>query len=200
MTETETPLEVAKIVRSFDAELEAGAGRTIVGRLVPYGVPADVADAGGIPYREQIARGAFRRAARAPHRYWLNWEHREGILDQIARGSALTEADDGLDGEFVAVDGLVGDQALAMIRSAAEAGEPLGLSIQARIPPRTSRTLDDGTIERTLAILEHVALTTEPAYAGAAVTAIRSSSGRYPEIEAVRARQAELRLRSRPTT
>lgn len=180
----------------FDSTLELGDGRTIVGRVVPYNVPALVADELGVTYREQIAPGTFRRAVRAPNRVLLNYEHRTGILDQVARCTELVESDAGLDGVFRALDGVPGDQALELIRS----GAVTGLSVQARIPPRTSRTLDDGTIERTLAVLEHVALVAEPAYAGAGVTAVRSSSSSRPLLEAVRARNAELRLRSRSTT
>jgi HK97 family phage prohead protease len=182
---TETELVIA---RTYDAAgLEVGDGRTILGRLVPYGVPATVADVDGVPYREQHAPGAYARAARAAHRFLLNYEHREGVLDQLARGVRLDDRPDGLYGEFRAFDGAVGDQALELIRS----GAAVGLSVQARIPPRSSRTLADGTIERTRAVLEHVALTSEPSYEGAGVLALRSGV-RHPALEAVRAWRPDL--------
>jgi len=186
------------IARTFEPELELGDGRTIVGRLVPYGVPATVADGDGVPYREQIAAGAFARAVRAPHRFLLDYEHRAGLLDQIGRAVGLDDQADGLYGTFRAFDGAVGDQGLELIRS----GAATGLSVLARIPARGSRTLDDGTIERTRAILESVALTAAPAYDGAGVLAVRSAAGAAstPRLDAVLAWRAEHALPSRPTT
>lgn len=163
--------ETTTITRAYAAELEVGDGRTIVGRIVPYGEVARVADGAGEPYDEVWLPGAFRRVMRAADRVLLNYEHRAGLLDQVARCTALADGDGGLDGEFRAFDGPVGDHALELVRSRAV----LGLSVQARVPARR-RVRADGVVERTLATtLEHVALTASPAYAGAVVTAVRSA-------------------------
>lgn len=206
---TDEPMnEPVVIARSFAAELEVADGRTIVGRLVPYGVRALVQDmdppgdlAGtplGDPYYEQMAPGMFARSTRAAPRYLLNYEHRGGLLDQIGRAVELDDRDDALYGSFRAFDGAVGDQGLELIRS----GAATFLSVQARIPRRTSRTLDDGTVERTRGHLEHVALTGTPAYADAGVLALRTAppAGMAPGVAAVRAWQAVHAVPSRPTT
>lgn len=158
------------ITRSFAAtDLEVGDGRTIVGRLVPYGEVARVADGLDEPYDEVWVPGAFRRVVRAADRVLLNYEHRAGLLDQIARCTSLVDGDGGLDGEFRAFDGPVGDHGLELVRSKAVTG----LSVAARVPARR-RVRDDGVVERHLAtMIEHVALTAAPAYAGAAITAVR---------------------------
>jgi HK97 family phage prohead protease len=191
------------IVRRFEPELELGDGRTIVGRLVPYGVSAEVADrlpdgSYGPIYREQHAAGSYARSARGAHRYLLDYEHERGLMNKIGRAVELDDRPDGLYGTFRAFDGAVGDQGLELIRS----GAATGLSVQARIPPRSSRTLADGTVERTRAILESVALTSEPAYVGAGVLAVRSAgeAASRPRIDAVLAWRAEHALPSRPTT
>jgi HK97 family phage prohead protease len=164
-----------------------GDGRTIVGRCVPYGVPKLVADGDGTPYTEVWRRGAFRRSVKAPNRVLLNYEHREGIGDVIGHAVSLTETDDGLEGEFRALSGTAGDQALELIR----AGVTTGLSVSCAIPPTGSRLLADGVVERTLATLRHVALTGRPAYDEAMVTATRSAS--LPTIAEIRRQNAALR-------
>lgn len=189
---TSEPLTVR---RSFVATLEANDGRTILGRCVPYGVEATVVDAvgprAGLPYRELWQRGAFRRACKAPNRVMFNYEHREGIGDVIGHAVELSESDDGLDAVFRALPGTPGDQALELIRS----GIVTGLSISATVPPSGSRTRDDGTVERHLANLHHVALTGVPAYVDAQVTATRSG-GALAYIAEIRRQQDALRLRS----
>lgn len=188
-----------QIIRSYVVdELETGDGRTICGRIVPYGEPAIVADRlpnGTMtrPYREVIARGACRNIVRAPGRVLLNYEHAESLLEQIGPAQDLREAEDGCHAVFRAFPTPSGDQGLEMIRS----GYATGFSVEAIATEKGTRRLEDGTIERhLLKQLLHVALCREPAYAGAGVTALRSAPAlEAVEIAAVRARQAELRLR-----
>jgi HK97 family phage prohead protease len=190
MTRSETEIVV---VRAYAGPVDVDDGRTIVGRCVPFDVPAMVAEPDGVPYREIWRAGAFRRVCRGAGRVLLNYEHRPGLVDTIGPAVALEERDDGLYGTFRAMAGVPGDQALELIRS----GAVVGLSVQA-VVPASSRRLDDGTIERTFAKrLEHVALTGTPAYRDAAVTAVRSGEREepVPRIDDVRAWRAQAALR-----
>lgn len=158
------------LVRSFDAEMTVADGRTIVGRAVPYGVAATVADhPGGPAYREMFDHGAFRRATRAPHHVVMRHEHGGTLLDMVGRAMTLEERDDGLYGEWRALDGAVGDQALALI----DAGILRGLSVSFR-PLGPGRRETDGTVVRTSCHLDEVSLTRTPAYTGAEVMSVRT--------------------------
>jgi uncharacterized protein len=189
------------IMRAYAAELELADGRTIVGRCLPYGEPAQVCDqlpdgTVSAPYFEVVKAGACKAICRAPGRVLLNYEHRGGLLDQAGSCVDLTERDDGLWSTFRALSSPSGDQALELIRS----GAVTGLSVEAIATAAGSRRLPDGTVERhRLKQLRHVALVAQPAYAGAGVTALRSAvEVEQPTIRQVRARQAELRLRFAP--
>lgn len=183
------------VVRNYAAPLEAGDGRTIVGRCIPFDVPALVAEPGGIPYREVWRAGAFRRVVRDRGHVLLNYGHRDGLLEQIGPAVELEEREDGLHGTFRALATNSGDQALELIRS----GAVTGLSVQCVVSTRHSRTLEDGTVERSLAKrLEHVALTAAPAYRDAGVTAVRSGpelEDDVPRIDEVRAWRDRAALR-----
>lgn len=182
--------EPVVVTRAFAASLDAGDGRTIVGRCVPYGVPATVCDPGGTPYTEVWRRGAFRRSCKAPSRVLLNYEHHDAIGDVIGHAVELRESDDGLDAVFRALPGTPGDQALELIR----AGVVTGLSINASVPPSGTKYRNDGVHERHLANLHHVALTGIPAYADAQVYATRSGET-SAFIAEIRRQQHEHRLR-----
>lgn len=160
------------IVRAFIAELATQDGHTIVGRCVPYGEVATVDDGRG-PYQERFERGAFRRVTRAPNKVLLDFEHQQGILDVIGRGVSFEERDDGLHGTFRAT-GAPGDQALELIRD----GVLTGMSVRALVLGPGRR--EGGVVVRTACHLDRVALCREPAYAGAVITALRSTT---PEAE-----------------
>lgn len=181
-------------VRRYATTLDVGDGRTIIGRCVPYDVPATVVDpASPAPYSEVVRHGAFRRSVKAPNRVLLRYEHLRDLPNVIGRAVELVEHDDGLHGTFRAVDGNIGDHALELIR----AGFVTGLSVEAVIHPNGTR-LRDGLVERTLLLLDHVALTSSPAYDGAEITAVRSGSPPVeiaPAITAALAISAELRAR-----
>lgn len=193
MTQT-APASDLVVVRAYAGPVELeGDGRTIVGRCIPYDLPALVCEPGGIPYREVWRAGSFRTVVRDPGRVLLNYEHRDGLLDQIGPAVELEErADDGLFGTFRALPSASGDQALELVRS----GAVTGLSVAAVVSLRHSKTLEDGTVERTFAKrLEHVALTAIPAFRDAQVTTVRSGAGvdddaRIAEVRAWRDRAA----------
>lgn len=156
------------IVRSFPATLAEGDGRTISGCCVPYGEVATVDDGAG-PYQEMFARGAFRRALKAPSKVILDFEHREDPLSVLGSGVSFVERDDGLHGVFRALDGAVGDQGLEMVR----AGLLTGMSVRALVLG-PGRRQGDATV-RTACHLDRVALCREPAYAGAVIAALRAA-------------------------
>lgn len=161
------------LIRTFDVEIEQHDGREIYGRFVPYGQVAEVADLqpdGTVrePYRESFERGAFSRATRAPQHVELTHEHDAGILATVGRAMEITEADDGAYATFRVFEGMVGDQALVLVR------EKIlhGLSVVARTLGPGKRV--GGVVVRTACHLEAVGLTRRPAYIGAEVLAVRS--------------------------
>src|SRR5580765_2083996 len=149
------------LLRSFDAALEVGDGRTIIGRCVPFDVAAEVADPPDyLPYTEVWRSGAFRNIVKAPHLVRLNFEHDErSILNQLGQVLELVERSDGLYGTFRAI-GDPGTHALELIA----AGALRGLSLGVIMHDRGSRTVG-GVVERVRAQpLTHVALTNYPAF------------------------------------
>lgn len=171
-----TPLELA----------DQGDGRTLIGRVVPYGVVADVADPPNFtPYKESFAPGAFRAQLSAANRIdvLLNYEHRQGISDIVGRGVSLEDKPDGLYGTFRMLTHADGDKALELYH----AGVLRGMSTE--FSARKSRTVD-GVVERVDARIGNVALCREfgsgyagpkAAYQGAEVLAVRTEPG-APEI------------------
>jgi HK97 family phage prohead protease len=165
----QTPLELA----------EEGDGRTLYGRVVPYGVVANVADPPHFnPYRESFVPGAFRAQLQAANRIdvLLNYEHRQGISDVVGRGVALDDQPDGLYGTFRMLSHADGDKALELYH----AGILRGLSTEFSV--RKSRTVD-GVVQRVDARIGNVALCREfgantggakAAYPGAEVLNVRA--------------------------
>jgi HK97 family phage prohead protease len=184
------------LIRRFEAELAPADGRTIVGRAVPFDVAAQVSDPPAYhPYRELYRMGAFRRSVRSPHRVLLNYEHRDGLGDVIGHAVELTERADGLWCKFRALTGAAGDTALELIAADALTGLSVGV-----VPDRRqTRTLEDGTVERSGVQLIHVALTGRPSFAEAQVAGIRSAARAAPsspervldELETLRASWAD---------
>ena len=165
------------IVRMFPAELSVADGRTVVGRCVPYGEVAEVADNGGAPYLEMFARGAFRGVCKAPQRVMLDFEHSPLVANVVGTGRELTEHEDGLHGTFRMLDTPAADTALELVR----AGIVTGLSVAA-IPLGPGRRGPSGETVRTNCHLDRVALCRQPAYQGAQISAVRSVSQARPTL------------------
>ena len=174
--------ERAFIERAFTVDLAEGDGRTIIGRCVPYGEVATVADEDGRPYKEAFARGAFRRAtAGAPQHVILDFEHQRSLDNVVGQGVEFVERADGLHGVFRARPDSNGDRALGMIQD----GVLTGLSVRAMLISPGRR--DGDVIVRTHCHLDRVALVREPAYAGAGITAVRAAAMVEPlELSALR--------------
>jgi len=154
------------LIRYYEAELVADSdGRTLHGRCVPYDQPATVRDPGGPPYEEAFARGAFRRALRAPQRVLLRFEHRAGLLDVAGYAETLEEKEDGLYGSFRTLDSQAGEQALALHRAGVLGYFSVGFS------PIGNGRRRNGTTIRTHCHLDEVSLCREAAYPGTEVAA-----------------------------
>jgi HK97 family phage prohead protease len=166
-----------RLLRTFDARLAPGDGRTIVGRAVPYNVPAEVSDDGGTTrYREMFVEGAFRRACRVPERVVLTGEHEHGMLATIGRAIELHEDEDGFYGAWEVTPGAIGDHALALVHQ----GVLRGLSVEAVVLDAYRRE-QRGVVIRRHCHLDSVGLCRSPAYREAEVLAVRSRSEWLPE-------------------
>lgn len=158
------------IVRTYQAEISDGDGRSLVGRIVPYGEVATVADPPlGKRYRESFSLGAFKRNTRAPHMVLLDFEHGTTFSDKVGHGAELIERDDGLHGVFRTTQAGNGPLALELV----EAGVLTGFSVSCEVFRSTRRA--DGVVMRTSCNLLGVALCRNPAYEGARVEAIREA-------------------------
>jgi len=158
-----------RLLRAFSVELEAGEGRTIDARIVPYGVPAEVSDFGRRPYTEEWVAGCFDDQLRAANRVdvLMNFEHHQGLRDVIGCGVALRSDPDGLHGSFRIFDGTDGDKALELVH----AGVLGGISLEAYA--KKSIRSAAGVVQRIKAHLDMVALCRRPAFADARVLAVR---------------------------
>lgn len=176
----------ADLLRTYTLDVDDvdEKGRRAQVRIVPYAVPADVADrvddpVKGLsrrPYREAWRFKAFRHAERAPNRVAFivgRHEDRGDPYRDVGRMINLDERQDALYGEFVLDRSTFGDHALAKITS----GQWTGISVGAR----ALKWQDEGdphrggTRWRTHAALDHVLLTENPAFADAAVLAVREA-------------------------
>lgn len=160
------------IVRTFEAQLTPGDGRTVDVRIVPYGERATVNDGlggvpRGVPYQEEWMPGVFAHQTNAAHRVYANFEHQIGIAGIVGHGVALRESSDGFHGSFKLHPGNDGDKALHLV----EQGVLGGVSLEAR-PVKSVRSAA-GVIQRVKANLSAVALCRNPAFTGAQVLAVR---------------------------
>lgn len=155
--------------RTFESEIVEGDGRTLIARIVPYGVEALVADPPDfVPYREAFERGAFERQLRAFDRVrvWLNFEHEKGLRGIVGHGAQLDDRADALYGHFRVHANADGDKALQLV----DEGLLTGLSLE--FAALRSKIVD-GVTRRIRAHVDAVSLCRFPAYESAAVLAVR---------------------------
>lgn len=144
-------------------------GRTIFGRVVPYGETIRVDDGFG-PYKERFERGAFARSIRERgDKVRLFAVHSSMTRLPIGKAVDLTERADGLHASFLLPHTRDADEALELVRT----GTVDSFSIGFR--PVRHRREGDVTV-RTEAALREVSLVGLPAYAGAEVQGVRSAS------------------------
>jgi HK97 family phage prohead protease len=185
------PPELGVQTRTFELELELrdeGNGRTMIGRAVPYGQTADI----GGGKTERFVMGAFSRqiASGQLQAVKLHTSHTQRQSGELPIGKtlSLTEQQDGLHGAWELHDTPRGLEALHLMKI----GEVTGLSIGFKALPDGTTLGADGAMIRSVAHLDHIALTTSPAYSGAQVMAVRDQSRsiaglRTPSLQAHRA-------------
>jgi HK97 family phage major capsid protein/HK97 family phage prohead protease len=168
--------------RDFTAELhvrDAPDGepplRIIEGLVVPYGVPALVADrdaagAFGKPYKEQIAPGAADGID--PAKVTLESSEHKGKL--VGRGLTAESTDAGLHMALKVSKTPAGDELLELARD----GVLTGMSIVFR--PISQRSVLGGIVERTAIDIRRVAVLERGAYEDAQVTAVRADPDSQP--------------------
>jgi HK97 family phage prohead protease len=146
-----------------------GDGRTLVGALLPWGIPAQVVDRGRL-VTETFTRGAL--AGTDPGKVPLTATHPRDA-GTLPIGCTLTIEDraDAAWGAWHVSRTALGDEVLELARD----GVPLGLSIGfAEVPGGSRWSADRQRVTRTRAALDHVAVVRVPAYAGAGVVGVRA--------------------------
>lgn len=192
------PAEFA--VGDFDAE---GDGRTVLGRIVPYGETISFVD----PYddgkikRERWVPGAFAKQTSpgAWSRVLLSFQHEDGFANTIGYGREVQDRPDGAYATFRLYEADAGKAREMMQQS------HRGLSVEFESRGR-DETDTDGTVIRRNVRIRRVGITNDPAFAGAKVLAVRESSVDLhapdepdqvatPHLDAIRAELAQLRRR-----
>jgi|SRR5215510_4766517 len=169
-------------IKDFD---DYGDGRTLIGRIVPYGEIIsfiDQYDQNQVK-RERFVSGAFIRQTRAWHRVSLSFRHENGFNNTIGYGRELREKDDGAYATFRLYEGDA-PKAREMI-----ANSHGGLSIEFEAL-RPDHFDDDGVIVRDNVRVTRVGITDDPAYQGAEVIAVRERDGlaiATPHLDQIRA-------------
>ena len=154
---------------------DGGDGRTLVGPLLPWGVPARVVDQGRL-VTETFTRGAL--VGTNPARVPLTATHpRDAGTLPIGVTLEIDERSDAAYGSWRVSDTLLGNEVLALARD----GVPLGLSVGFMEVPGGSRwSADRQRVTRTRAALDHVAVVRVPAYEGAGVVGVRVQADARP--------------------
>jgi HK97 family phage prohead protease len=165
------------LVRTFAVQAEAGDGRTINVRVVPFNEVADVADPPDFkPYKEQFMPGAFARNVPHAHRIRLRSDHaaldenggrKAGTAGIVGTGKSLVETSDGYEGEFQFLDTPDAMTARELVLSGGYDG------VSAEFLPIKSMRTNDGIVQRQVAHLDSVALATGPAYSTASILSMR---------------------------
>lgn len=184
-----TAVDELVIQRSLNVDMldTIGDGWTVYGRAVPYGVPQRVSDDGHAYYLEQFERGAFRNSAKTNGRgvRFLAGHDRDIDVSLLGRCVEVREESDGLYTAFR----IFRDHPLA---EQARSGELTKWSVGALV--KTSQKTA-GVVLRTWCVLDHVAATPSPQYAGAGVLYTREAvmPRQTPMLDAARARLDALR-------
>jgi HK97 family phage prohead protease len=152
---------------------DGGDGRTLVGPVLPWGIPARVLDQGRL-ITETFERGAF--AGTNPGRVPLTATHpRDAGTLPIGVTLSIEDRADAAWGEWRVSDTMLGNEVLALARD----GVPLGLSVGfAEVPGGSRWSADRQRVTRTRADLDHVAVVRVPAYVGAGVAGVREATAR----------------------
>jgi HK97 family phage prohead protease len=170
-------------------EVRGGDGRTVFGRIVPYGEVIRFVDSDGQVKRERFAPGAFAEDARAWHRVMLSFEHERGFASTIGYGvqGSHEEREDGAYASFRLYK-QDSDKAREALTSSHR-----GLSLE--FYPLVDRIDVDGTIVRERVRTERVSAVPDPAYSQAEVLSVRANDRppSTPNLDETRAFLAQLR-------
>jgi phage head maturation protease len=163
-------IHVRQLTSSLAIRAE-GDGRTLIGPLLPWQVPARVVDQGRL-VTETFTRGAL--AGTDPARVPLTATHpRDAGTLPIGVTLSIDDRADAAWGEWHVSDTMIGNEVLALARD----GVPLGLSIGFMEVAGGSRwSADRQRVTRTRAALDHIAVVRQPAYEGAGVVGVRSGA------------------------
>lgn len=163
---------MADLLHRITPDLEvrtSGEGRTVYGILVPFDRSAEVDDGRGL-YVERFIAGAFARTiAERGNRVKLRAQH-TSIPLPIGRFSLLREDPAGLYGEAPVSKTTLGDEVLELVRDGALDSWSVGFR------PIRDRRGRDGATERLEVALREASLTDMPAYEGALVAGVRTTS------------------------
>jgi HK97 family phage prohead protease len=167
------------LTRSFSVDLEireAGDGRTLHGRAVPYGETINLRDG----TREAFAYGAFADQIASGQvgqvKLYASHQDRTGGQQPIGKTATLSETQGGLVGTWPLYNTTKANDSLELVRT----GEVTGLSIGFSVGRGGTQDGPNGLALRTAAHLDHVVLTHEPAYQTARVMAIRDAGQNLP--------------------
>jgi len=158
-------------IRSFPETLkflDGGDGRTVYGKVVPFGVTTEFEDHDGSIKREKFIRGALTQAAKAWNRVVFYYTHLDLLPNRMGHGLELEQREDGAYGTF-RLDASVADRAREVLTTS-HGGLSLGFF------PDITRISDDGVHNRIKVSVEHVGAVPEGAYDDARVLAIRGAS------------------------
>lgn len=148
-------------------------GRTIEGKLVPFGGSTDVS-APGFRGKEAFSPSAFNHQLAAANRVPLFLDHGPLGGKLIGRMDSLRAQHDGLYGKAVISKTSDGNDALELIRDGVYPGLSVGFK------PVTNSLQPDGTVLRTKANLFELAVVREGAYPDAVIHALRTAGDRCP--------------------
>lgn len=186
------------LVRQFPIELrlDDGDGMTVSGVVVPYNretLIVEPREDGVITYREMFVPGSCERAARAPSRVTLTYNHSESMPDRMGYGVSFEDTEAGLLGTF-RLDHSNAAQSRDILTSSHGAFSVGFVSVVPR--PLSERA--GGLVVRRSVWLRHVAAVPAGAYAEALVGSVREQlpdgepTAAEEHAEEMRRRQAEL--------
>jgi HK97 family phage prohead protease len=180
-----------------------GDGRTVLGRIVPYGETISFVDPydGGKVKQERFVPGAIAKQSSpgAWSRVLLSFQHEDGFENTIGYGRELQDREDGAYATFRLYQADA-DKAREMMEHSHK-----GLSMEFEARGRDEFDAD-GVIVRRNVRVRRVGITNDPAFVGAKVLAVRQSSVDLrapdepdvvatPHLDAIRAELAQLRGR-----
>jgi hypothetical protein len=177
-------------------------GRTVEGCIVPYGEVAEVVErdpeSGELKrYKEQFLKGSMARmaqgVARRGNASFIKFvlDHDDANFDSLVGHAVhLRSEDDGAYATFRLYEGRDLEKVRSMLR---ESHSGLSINFADIRPPK----LIDGVVSRVQVVIDHVAGTPVPTYAGAGITSMRSADGTEmvgtPHLNDVRAFLASLK-------